>query len=214
LLDHVHAFYTSERALRCVKGLAPQHGAGNPFDCSVVLFHDVVEVFDLADRDRGPMLLIVTLDGGFIGVTAVNRDRLGDTMPADGLLEKPSGGLLVAMFGKQKVDGLAVFVDGAIELAPLALDLDVCLVHPPTDPHRALAPVKHCLQQRAILDGPPVESAVIDVNPTFFQEFLNVACAQRVRPIPAHPHENDLWGEMGTLKTDRHRCSPLCITVG
>ena len=70
----------------------------------MVLFHDVVEVFDLADRDRGPMRLIVTLDGGFIGVTAVNRNRLGDAIPADRLREKPSCGLLVSMFGEQKVN--------------------------------------------------------------------------------------------------------------
>jgi hypothetical protein len=65
----------------------------------VVLFHDVVEVFDLADRDRGPMRLVVAFDGGFIGVTAVNRDRLGDAIATDGLLEKPYCGLFVSMFG-------------------------------------------------------------------------------------------------------------------
>jgi hypothetical protein len=35
------------------------------------------------------MLLVVALNGGFIGVAAVNRDRLGDAIPADRLLEKP-----------------------------------------------------------------------------------------------------------------------------
>jgi hypothetical protein len=74
--------------------------------------------------------------------------------------------------------------------------------HPPTDPHRALTPVKRLFQQRAILDGPPVDGGVIDVHPTFFHEFLDVAGAQRVRDIPAHPHQNDLLGEMGPLKTD------------
>ena len=81
----------------------------------MVLFHDVVEVFDLADRNRGPMLLVVALNGGFIGVTAVNRDRCGDAMAAYGLREKPSCRLFVTMCGEQTVNGLAVFVDGAIE---------------------------------------------------------------------------------------------------
>jgi site-specific DNA recombinase len=74
--------------------------------------------------------------------------------------------------------------------------------HAPAHPHRTLPPVKRLFQQRAILDSPPVDGGVIDVNPTFFHEFLDVACAQRVRDIPVHPHENDLWGEMGPLKTD------------
>jgi len=55
----------------------------------VVLLHDIIEVFDLADCDRGPMRLVVALDGRLIGVTAVNRDRLGEAIAADRLLEKP-----------------------------------------------------------------------------------------------------------------------------
>jgi site-specific DNA recombinase len=52
-------------------------------------FHDVIEIFDLADGDGRAVLLVVALDGRFLGVTAVNRNRLGDAMPADRLLEKP-----------------------------------------------------------------------------------------------------------------------------
>jgi hypothetical protein len=69
----------------------------------VVLFHDIIHVFDLADRDRGTMLLVVTPHGGFIGLTAVNRDYLGDAIPAGGLLQKPSCGLCVPMVAEQKV---------------------------------------------------------------------------------------------------------------
>ena len=74
--------------------------------------------------------------------------------------------------------------------------------------------MKRLFQPRAIFDGPPIDGGMIDVHPTFFHEFLDVAGAQRVRDIPAHPHENDLWGEMGSLKTDCHRRSPSSITVG
>ena len=99
LLDHRPAFNPSSRTLRGVNGLEPQHRPCHPLHCSGVLFHDVVEVCDLADRDRGPMRLVVALDGGFIGVTAVNRDRLGDAMAADGLREPPSCSLFVTIFG-------------------------------------------------------------------------------------------------------------------
>ncbi len=123
-------------------------------------------------------------------------------MAADGLGQEPLGGLLVTVLGEEEVNRLAHFIDDAIKIAPLALDLDGRLVHPPTHPHRALPPVKRLFQQRAIPDGPPVDGRVIDVNPPLCHEFLDVACAQRVRDIPAHPHENDLWGEMSSLKTD------------
>src|SRR5215831_8384106 len=160
------------------------------------------------------VFLVVTLDGRFIGRAPVDRDRLRHAVAANRLRQKPLGGLLVSVLGEEKVDRLARFIDGAIEIAPLALDFDVRLIHPPTHPHRALTPVKCLFEQRAILDGPPVDGGVIDVNAPFCHEFLNVACAQRIRHIPAHPHENDLFGEVGSLKTDRHRLSPSGITVG
>ena len=81
-------------------------------------------------------------DGGCIGLTAVNRDRFGEPVATDRLLQKLQCGLCVAVLGEQKVDRLARFIDGAVERAPLALDLDVRLVHPPADPYRALTPVK------------------------------------------------------------------------
>src|SRR5262249_18981631 len=147
-------------------------------------------------------------------VTAVNRERLRDPVPADRLLQKPQCGLCIPMLGEQKVNGLAVLIDRSIQIAPLPLDLDVGLVQPPADPYRAFTPVKRLFQQRAIFDGPPVDGGVIDVHPPFCHEFLDMAGAQRVRDIPAHPHEHDLWGEMGPLKTDCHRRSPSSITVG
>src|SRR5215831_5078568 len=75
-------------------------------------------------------------------------------------------------------------------------------------PHPLEPGVKGFLELGAIFDHPPVNGGVVHVNPTFFHEFLDVACAQRVRHIPAHPHENDLWGEMGPFEADRHGPSP------
>src|SRR5215467_8997282 len=159
------------------------------------------------------MFLVVAFDGRFIRVTAVNGDRLRDSVPADRLFQKPQCGLCIPMLGEQKVNGLAVLIDRSIQVAPLPLDLDVCLVHPPADPYRTFVPVKRLFQQRTIFDGPPVDGGVIDVHPTFFHEFLDVTGAQRVCDIPAHPHENDLLREMSPLKTDCHRRSPSSITV-
>ena len=51
------------------------------------------------------MLLVVTLDGGFIGVTAVNGDRLGEPVPANRLFQKPQCGLCVPLLREQKVNG-------------------------------------------------------------------------------------------------------------
>src|SRR5215216_4375485 len=180
----------------------------------MILLHAIVEILDLADGDRGAVLLVVALDGRFIGRAAVNGDLLRHAVAADRLGQEAFGRLLVALLREEKVNRLPHFIDSTIEIALLALHLDVGLVHAPTHPNRALTPMKGVLEQRAILDGPPVDRRVINVHPTFLHEFLDVACAQRVRYIPAHPHENDFFREMGTLKTDRHRLAPSCITVG
>jgi hypothetical protein len=48
-------------------------------------------------------------------------------------------------------------------------------VHPPTYPHRTLAPMKGFLQLGAIFDDPPVNRGVIHMHPTFFHEFFHMA---------------------------------------
>jgi hypothetical protein len=44
---------------------------------------------------------------------------------AECFAEEAQSGLLVAMGGQQEVDGLPFLVDGAVEVLPLAVDLDV-----------------------------------------------------------------------------------------
>src|SRR5262249_16428087 len=115
------------------------------------------------------------------------------------------------MLGEQKVNGLALLIDRTIEIAPLALHLDVCLVHPPAHPHGTLAPMKRLLELGAIFDDPSVNGGVIHLHPPFLHEFFDMARAQRVRHIPADPHQNNLWGEMGTFEIDRHPSLSLMI---
>ena len=52
-LDHVHEFDTNQRVLGCRKRLETVHGTCDPLYASMVLFHDVVEVFHLPDDDVG-----------------------------------------------------------------------------------------------------------------------------------------------------------------
>ena len=58
------------------------------------------------------------------------------------------------MLGEQKIDGLAVFIYGAIQIAPLALHADVRLVHAPADPYRPFAPMESRIEEQTILDDP------------------------------------------------------------
>jgi hypothetical protein len=125
LFDHMHERDPNESILGCLERFEPQHGPCHPFDCAMILLHHVVEVFHLTDDDIGAVFLVVALDRGFIGVAAVNGNRLGKPVAAARLLQKPPRGLFIPMRGEQNVTGLAVFVHRPIQIAPLAFALDI-----------------------------------------------------------------------------------------
>src|SRR5262249_17093672 len=82
-------------------------------------FHDVVEVFHLADGDVRAVFFVVAFNGRFVGVTAVNGDRLRDPVAADCLLQKPERCFFIPVLREEKVNGLAVLVHRTGEILPL-----------------------------------------------------------------------------------------------
>ena len=124
----MHQLNTHKGRLSRLKRFEPQHGPCDPFHTTMILLDDVVEILDLADFNRRAVLLVVALDGGFIGLTAINRDLLRDAMTADRLGQKPLGRSLVALLSQQEVNRLARLIHGAIEVIPLPFDLDIRLV--------------------------------------------------------------------------------------
>jgi hypothetical protein len=81
----------------------------------MILLDDIIEVLDLTNGYCGAVLRVVALDGRCVGRTAIDSDRFGDpAMTTDGLGQKLLGGWLVALLSEQKVDRLAVLVDGTV----------------------------------------------------------------------------------------------------
>src|SRR5262245_55267819 len=174
----------------------------------MVLLYDIVEVFHLPEADRGAVYLIVAFDGGFIGVTAVDGHLFGETVAADSFLQKPERRLFIAMLGQQKVNGLAVFVHGAVEVVPLAFDLDVGLIHQPAHLPRLFASMERLFQRRTVFDDPALDRGVIDLYAALFHQFFDMPIAQEIRDIPAHTHQDNILGEMDSLEAHRHHRSP------
>src|SRR5262249_48282540 len=63
-------------------------------------FHNVVEILDLTDGDRGAVLLVVALDGRVISRAAINGDLLRHAVAADRFLEKAERSLLVSLLSE------------------------------------------------------------------------------------------------------------------
>jgi hypothetical protein len=109
----------------------------------VVLLYDILEIFGLPDHDGGALFFIVALERRFIGRAPINCHGLGyATMTTERFGQKPFGGVLIPVLCEQKIDGLTVRGDGAIEIFPRAFDFDIRFIQPPTRPHRALAPAE------------------------------------------------------------------------
>jgi hypothetical protein len=79
----VHELNARQRALGRPKGLEAEHRPSQPLHCSVILFQNIIEILDLADHDRGAVLGIIAPNGGGIGLTAVDGDRLRDAMAGE-----------------------------------------------------------------------------------------------------------------------------------
>ncbi len=179
----------------------------------MVLLHDIIQVFHLPNRDGGAVLLVVVLDGRFIGRTPVDRDRLGHAVTAERFGQEALRGLLIPLLGEEKGNGLTMFVYSTIEVIPRTFDLDVRLVHAPADPHRALPAVERLRELRTVLDDPPIDGGMIDMYTPFKHESLDRARTEGIGHVPADAHENDLLGEMGTFEAHRHGRSPSLFTL-
>jgi hypothetical protein len=68
----------------------------------MILFHHIIQILHLPDDDVGPMLLVIALDSGFIGFTAINRDRLGDPVTAARVRQKAQRRRCIPVLREQK----------------------------------------------------------------------------------------------------------------
>src|ERR1700744_6470553 len=98
----------------------------------MILLDDVVQVFALSQRNARSVVFVVADDRRGVGAALVDGDRLRFAVLIDCSLEKTACSGLIAMSGKQEVNCVTIAVNGTVEIAPAAADLDVSLIHSPT----------------------------------------------------------------------------------
>ena len=119
-------------------------------------------------------------DGGGVGSALVDCDLVGHAVQVDGAFEERPGCGVISFGAQQEIDCIAVAVDRAVQVLPLACDLDVGLIHPPTQADWALAPAERSCQHRQQFHRPAMQRGVIDEDPAFGHHLLDLAKAQRV----------------------------------
>src|SRR5262249_60657719 len=154
----------------------------------MILLHHVVEILDLADFDRGAMFFIVALDGRFIGGPPIDGDLLRHAVATDRLSQKAFRGLLVALLRQEEINGLALLIHRTVEIPPLALHLDIRLIHTPAKPDLPFAAMERLCEEGTILDDPPVDGRVIHLHPTSFHNLLDMPSTHPLPHLPPPPH--------------------------
>ena len=117
----------------------------------MILFDDIVEVFDLTDLDARLSFGVMVFECRRVGTTLVDRDLLRRSVPLDRLVQEPQRGFAISLGGQQKIHRAACLIDGPIQILPGALDPHIGLVHSPAGTCRPLVGPKLLLQQGDIL---------------------------------------------------------------
>src|SRR5262249_4927343 len=152
-------------------------------------------------------------DGGFIRVTAVDGNLFRDPVTADGFLQKAQRGLCIAVLREQKVNGLALLIHGAIQIAPLALDLDVGLVDVIVTTHKILALVFHTQVYKLKRERAKKNLPVAVSSFTFMQnEGMEVNDENPAHSLPTHGSRSAPGGATPQSTQDHSRTSggPQC----
>src|SRR3954452_4870323 len=114
-----------------LKAANPRHG---PLDPEVVTLDPLLQVLGdvVHRRARQEPVLPGRRDGGWVGARTIGADPVGgeQRLLLQHLAEEALGGIEVALRREEEVHGRAMLVDGPVQIAPPAPDLDVCLIDP------------------------------------------------------------------------------------
>ncbi len=111
-----------------MKCLEPQHLIGNPLDETMVLFKNIVEIFDLPDFNHLAVTCdfkdcIYSLGSRQIGAAFINDNLVWNTVGCDGFLEETSCRTEISAFGEHEIKRLSVTINGPVQICPFAFDL-------------------------------------------------------------------------------------------
>ena len=109
----------------------------------------------------------------------------------------------IAFRAQQEIACLSLTVGGAIEIGPLALDLDVGFVDPPRPPSFAGAEVPSLFEFSNLALNPAHDRRVRQIDAALGHHLDDIPEAQLIPETPTHTEKDDLPGEMAGFDPDR-----------
>ena len=101
-----------------MKVFEAQHRSREPFDASVVLLDDVVQIFALADRDTCFIVSVHLFETGCIRTTLINIHQTGFSVLRNRFFQNTQGRLGISCGRQKKVDRLSLFIADSVQLVP------------------------------------------------------------------------------------------------
>lgn len=210
-MGDLNASNSGRRRMKCLEA---HHWFCETFDEAVILFKDIVEIFDLPDfndpsrsgefQDR-----IDSLQTSQIGSALVDDNPLGNAVGCDGHPEKLAGCGQIPTFRQHEIKGLAIAVNRPIQVDPLATNLELGLVNTPGAGRMSFAHLCLCGNLRRVANNPSVQSRVINDYAAFSQKLLKVTIGNGIADVKEDCMQDDIFGKMSPFEIDRHSLHTL-----
>ncbi len=125
------------RYRRVFESLESQHGPDSLLHSPMVLLHQIVQLLAGSNLDatRKFAVFLHLSHCPVRGRIGVQRDLRGHAGVLHRAAQKRFGGVYVPVLAEKEIDRLARFVDRALQVHPLSVNLYIDLVHPPRSTH-------------------------------------------------------------------------------
>src|SRR5262245_15601686 len=152
LLDLFRQFDAADRDCRCIESLESQHRPNPLFHPTMILLHDIVQVFTGSDlhTPRHAAGEFQFTNGPMRSGIRIESNDPRRSIVSDCFAEEAFGGGHIPSFAQQKVDGLPVLVHGSIEIGPTTSHLYICLITSPGAVNRSSIAVPALFELRNI----------------------------------------------------------------
>ena len=87
---------------------------------------------------------------------------------------------------------MARFIDGSIQILPLAFDTDISFIQAPTRAHRTLALPKRFIERRLVFKHPAIETGMVDLHTALLHHFFQLPIADGIRYLLTHTPKDDV----------------------
>src|ERR1700740_1804528 len=134
------------------------------------------------------------------GGVAIQRDHPRSSMLLRCLGKEPLSRSHITPSAQEEVDGAPLFIDGPVEVTPLAAYLDISLVHAPRVTHRPGVRLPTLFKIRHVALHPPQDRRMSQQDAPLGHPLAQVTGTEFESEVPSHTQNDDLLVKVPPLE--------------